>query len=127
MYLGSDSSPGDNNFSGTLGKVQSMRRENCNIQLVATGLSPYFSWDIDSLGEVSAVGSPDMCVDDAIPCLTDIKTEPGLQGRSKKLMHVSVQVHTLLMCTGSRPHIPSKRLQDSLFGKMLVAMIPLLY
>ena len=35
-------------------------------------------------------------------------------------MHVSVQVHTLLTCTGSRPHIPSKRLQNSLFGKILV-------
>ena len=84
MYLGCDSSPEDCTFPRTLGKVQSMRRENSNNRLVVTGLSPHFSWEIDSLLEVSTVDSPNMNG----ACLTDVKTEPGLRRRSKRLMGV---------------------------------------
>ena len=56
------------------------------------------------------MGSPD--VEGAIK---DVKTEPELRRRSKKPMYVNVPTR-LLVCTGSRPRIPSRRLQDSLFG-----------
>ena len=83
MYLDCDSSPEDYTFPRTLGKVQSMRRENSTNRLVVTGLSAHFSWEIDSLLEVSTVDSPN--INDA--CLTDVKTEPGFR-RSKRLMGV---------------------------------------